>query len=398
MMPKFLKFSLIALLVAGCSASTKKQETDFVSNGIKIAEQQIEYQITKIDKTGKILNPRTLINNNIQYVSFADWTSGFFPGSLWYLYDLTKDEKWKVEAERFTMHIDSAKYLKSTHDVGFIINCSFGNGYRLTNNPDYKATMIRAAKSLITRFRPKTGTIQSWNVNSGWQSERGWMCPVIADNMMNLELLFEATKLSGDSSFWKIAVSHADKTLENHFRQDFSCYHVVDYDTITGEVRNKITAQGYSNESSWARGQAWALYGFTVCYRETQNPKYLDIAEKIAHFIITNKNMPADMVPYWDFDAPNIPNEPRDASAAAINASALYELSTYGQPELAKTADKIMTALSGPAYLATPGTNHNFVLMHSVGSIPHNNEIDVPLNYADYYFLEALARKKALLK
>ena len=132
--------------------------------------------------------------------------------------------------------------------------------------------------------------------------------------------LFEATKLSGDSSFWKIAVSHADKTLENHFRQDFSCYHVVDYDTITGEVRNKITAQGYSNESSWARGQAWALYGFTVCYRETQNPKYLDIAEKIAHFIITNKNMPADMVPYWDFDAPNIPNEPRDASAAAINA------------------------------------------------------------------------------
>ena len=216
---------------------------------------------------------------------------------------------------------------------------------------------------------------------------------------MNLELLFEASKLSGDSTFHKIAVSHANATLANHFRPDNSCYHVIDYDKIKGGVRNKQTAQGYADESSWARGQAWALYGYTVCYRETKDMRYLKQAEKVYNYLFTHKNMPDDLIPYWDFDAPDIPNEPRDASAAAITASALYELYTYNNnPEYKKTADKIISSLSSPAYLALVGTNGNFVLMHSVGSIPHNQEIDVPLNYADYYFLEALARKINLEK
>jgi uncharacterized protein YyaL (SSP411 family) len=215
--------------------------------------------------------------------------------------------------------------------------------------------------------------------------------------MMNLELLFEATRLSGDSSFYKKAVSHADATLANHFRPDCSSYHVIDYNKTTdGHVRNKHAAQGHAHESAWSRGQAWALYGFTVCYRETKDPRYLDMAEKIYNYLFSHPNMPGDLIPYWDFDAPNIPNEPRDASAAATMASALYELSGYGKAGYKQTADKIMNSLSSPAYLAIVGTNGNFLLMHSVGSIPHDNEIDVPLNYADYYFLEALLRKKKL--
>ena len=185
--------------------------------------------------------------------------------------------------------------------------------------------------------------------------------------------------------------------MAHHFRPDNSCYHVVDYDPETGEVRKRQTAQGYADESAWARGQAWALYGYTTCYRYTHDKKYLDQAQKVYNFIFTNKNMPEDLVPYWDFDAPNIPNEPRDASAASCTASALYELETYLHGNNYKaTADKIMESLGSPAYRAAVGTNGNFILMHSVGSIPHGAEIDVPLNYADYYFLEALIRKREM--
>jgi len=275
-----------------------------------------------------------------------------------------------------------------------MIQCSFGNGYRL-GEEQYKEVIIQAAKSLSTRFRPVAGIFQSWNVDKGWQSERGWECPVIIDNMMNLELLFNATRLTGDSSFYQMAVSHADQTIKNHYRPDFSCYHVVDYSMTDGTVRNRHTAQGYAHESSWARGQAWGIYGFTVCYRETRDPKYLQQAQKAFEFVVNHKNFPSDLVPYWDFDAPKIPDEPRDASAAAIMASALYELSGYEKREYYMGwADKIMVSLSSPAFRAKRGENGNFLLMHSVGSIPHGAEIDVPLNYADYYFLEALVRSR----
>ncbi len=213
---------------------------------------------------------------------------------------------------------------------------------------------------------------------------------------MNLELLFEASRMSGDTTFRHIALTHANTTMENQYRPDYSCYHVIDYDKIKGGVRGKCTAQGYADESAWARGQAWGgLYGFAVCYRETKDKRYLDMAENIYNYIFSHKNMPADLVPYWDFDAPNIPNEPRDASAAAVAASALYELSEF-KPEYKATADKITESLSSCAYRAIVGTNGNFLLMHSVGSIPHGQEIDVPINYADYYFLEALVRKRNL--
>jgi len=386
------------LLMFGNNSFLMSNNKKMITKDINLAVQQIGRQVDIIEQSSTFLNPRTVNDNKIQYIPSDDWTSGFFPGTMWHMYDLTGAEKWKKYAVKYTLRLDSIKYMTCHHDIGFIIGCSYGNAYRITKNPAYKAVIIEAAKSLSTRFRPAAGVIQSWDENRGWQAKRAWMCPVIIDNMMNLELLFKASDLSGDASFKKIAISHADQTMVNHFRKDYSCYHVVDYDKVKGGVRSKCTAQGYSNESAWARGQAWALYGYTICYRETKDKKYLDFVSRIYNYIFSNKNMPDDLVPYWDFNAPNIPNEPRDASAAAVMASALYELSTLGKPEYKKTADKIMESLSGPAYLAIVGTNSNFLLMHSVGSIPHGNEIDVPLNYADYYFLEALAKKRNLEK
>lgn len=386
------------LLTVSCSTEKKSNKEDsclLIAENTTVASQQLGHQVKLIEESGKILNARTIHCNKIQYIPIDDWTSGFFPGSMWYMYDLTKEDKWKTTGIKYTEALDSAKYLKWHHDVGFMIQCSYGNAYRVTQNPAYKDVIIEAAKSLSTRFRPVPGVIQSWDEDRGWQGTKGWMCPVIIDNMMNLEMLFEASKFSNDTTFRHIAISHANATLENQYREDYSCYHVVDYDKVKGGVRSKCTAQGYADESAWARGQAWGLYGFAVCYRETKDPRYLEMTEKIYNFIFKHKNMPADLIPYWDFDAPNIPNEPRDASAAAIIASALYELSQY-KPAYKITADKIISSLSGDAYRAIVGTNGNFILMHSVGSIPHNQEIDVPLNYADYYFLEALTRKKAL--
>lgn len=393
---KLLTLGLGLFLFTNCQQAPKNTHTDIIAEDVQFAEQQIGHQVEIIEASPMILIPRTIKDNKIKYITKEDWTSGFFPGSMWYMYELTGDEKWKDLGVKYTENLDSAQYITWHHDVGFIINCSFGNAYRITDNEAYKVVLVEAAKSLSTRYRPIPGVIQSWDEDRGWQGKKGWSCPVIIDNMMNLELLFTATRLSGDSSFYKMAVSHADMTLANQFRDDYSCYHVVDYDKIKGGVRSRVTAQGYADESAWARGQAWALYGFAICYRETQDPRYLELTDKIYQFLFTNKHMPKDLVPYWDFDAPNIPNEPRDASAAAIIASALYELSTFGKPAYKDTADKIIASLSSPAYRAVLGTNGNFLLMHSVGSIPHGHEIDVPLNYADYYFLEALSRKQSI--
>src|SRR5690554_6870810 len=389
-------FFLLNILLSCDDISRQPQDNyneNLYSEVIKTAELQIGYQVKLIEESGSILNPRTIRNGKIRYIGKRDWTSGFFPGTMFYMYDITSDPKWIEYGIKYTENLDSVKYLKSHHDVGFMINSSFGNALRLTNNEYYKEVIVEAAKSLSTRFRPNAGVIQSWDEDKGWQGQRGWMCPVIIDNMMNLELMFKATQFSGDSTFYDIAVTHADATMKNHYRDDWSCYHVVDYDKEKGGVRSKQNAQGYAHESAWARGQAWGIYGFTVAYRYTNDKRYLEMANNIYNFIFNHDNLPEDYIPYWDFNAPNIPNEPRDASAAAITASALYELVDYGFDEYKKTADKIITSLSGEAYRAIIGTNGNFLIMHSVGSIPHGEEIDVPINYADYYYLEALSRK-----
>ena len=393
-------FKLCPLLFAATvvTSAAGSPASDFINENVAHAANQYRGHLDTIDSIGHFVNPRTTLpDGNIWYVPVDDWCSGFFPGSLWYLGELTGNQDWSRRAADYTETLDSAQYLTWHHDVGFIIGSSYLNGYRLGGKEQYAPVVVNAAKSLATRFRPGAGVIQSWNVDKGWQSERGWACPVIIDNMMNLEIMFEATRLTGDSTFYYIAVSHANTTMAHHFRPDFSCYHVVDYDPATGDVRHRQTAQGYADESSWARGQAWALYGYTMCYRYTGDPNYIYQAIKVCDMIFNTPSMPDDLVPYWDYNAPNIPSEPRDASAAACTASALYELSTYlpgrGYKEL---ADKVVASLSSPAYRAATGENNHFLLMHSVGSIPHGHEIDVPINYADYYYLEALLRKKKL--
>ncbi|MEL5893535.1 glycoside hydrolase family 88 protein [Bacteroides sp. GD17] len=385
------------LIVVACRDVIEKSNAS-LADSIEHSVRQYSLQTKAIDKSSEGLIPYSIDSlGEVTYTSYQDWRSGFFPGSLWYLYALTGNEVWLPLAVKYTEALEKAQYITWHHDIGFIIDCSYLNGFRFGHKEGYKDVLLQAAKSLSTRFRPGAGVIQSWNTNKGWKARCGWQCPVIIDNMMNLELLFEATCLSGDSIYYNMAVSHADKTLKNHFRSDASCYHVVDYDLKTGEVRSRQTAQGYADESAWARGQAWAIYGFTMCYRYTHKSEYLKQACKIYDFIFTHKNLPKDLVPYWDYDALNIPNEPRDASAAAITASALYELSNYvPERSFRETADKIMRSLASSAYSAKTGENGNFILMHSTGSIPQKNEVDVPLSYADYYYLEALFRKKKL--
>jgi len=339
-------------------------------------------------------NPKTLTNDgNIYWIQTSyDWTEGFWPGTCWMLYEATNDEKWKEAAESAQKLFEHHKDLTHDHDLGFIFNNSYGKAYRITGDAQYKAVLIDAANALITRFNKHVGCLQSWDVDGGWQATRGWTFPVIVDNLMNLEMLFEVANLTGDTIYRDIAIAHANTTMKHHFREDGSSYHVVDYNPETGEVAHRVTAQGYADESAWARGQAWGLYGYTLCYRYTKDQKYLEFAEKIAQFILTHPNYPEDGVPYWDFNAPNIPNEVRDASAGAIVASALLELSTYTNDKYLEHAQHIIYSLSGDIYTAKEGENGHFVLKHSVGSIPHGNEIDVPLNYADYYYIEALTR------
>lgn len=390
-----LSLGVFLMTPAFCHAENN-DISNVINNDINFSTRQYSLMLQQIGREGKVRIPKTIDKlGRMVYIPIDDWCSGFFPGSLCYLYQLTNDKSWLLQSKRFTEVLDSIQYLTWHHDVGFMIGSSYLNIYRLNPNKAYKKAIIQTAKSLCTRFRKKAGVIQSWNVDRGWQSKRGWTCPVIIDNMMNLELLFEATRLSGDSTYWKVAVSHANKTLENQFRRDGSCYHVVDYDPNNGAVLHRQTAQGYADNSAWARGQAWAVYGYTVCYRYTHDRKYLDQAVKTLNFVMQNPNLPEDLIPYWDFDAPNIPNEPRDVSSAACIASALYEMNNY-LPDNGYTslADRIIRSLSSPEYRAPLGKNGCFLLMHSVGSIPHNNEIDVPLNYADYYFLEALTRRK----
>lgn len=380
---------------------------DIVAENFEFAAQQLEYAVMLTEETvnndtrdslkkvaSPLVSPRTMADDgSLIMVPARDWTSGFFAGELWYMYEYTKDPKWEELAIRFTSPLESQKLNKGTHDLGFMIFDSFGHGLRLSDLSDYKEINMAAARSLASRYKPNARIIRSWDHNG-----QKWDCPVIIDNMMNLELLFWASKESGDTSFYNIAVNHANTTMKNHFREDYGTWHVVDYDTITGEVCNKTTHQGFADESSWTRGEAWALYGYTMTYRETKNEDYLTQARNIANFIFTHPNLPDDLIPYWDFDAPEIPNEPRDVSAATITASALYELSLYGGEmavQYKEWADTILKNLTSH-YRATLESDAGFLLLHSTGAKSLNSEIDVPLVYADYYFLEALSRKSKI--
>ena len=388
---------LVVLLTISCA---KKNEVGFVEDALKYCATQTERSLNELKKDSAIdytMMPRNILNGeskwNCRKATKDEWTAGFWPGVLWYDYEYTQDESIKSEAEKFS---SSLKFLSETpafdHDLGFLIFCSYGNGYRLTGNQEYKKIILNTADTLATLFNPKVGTILSWPREV---EGKGWPHNTIIDNMINLEMLFWAAKNGENKKLYDIAVSHANTTMENHFKPDYSCYHVVVYDTITGQKIKGITHQGYSDESMWARGQAWAIYGYTVCYRETMDSRYLEFVQKVADAYL--KNLPDDLIPYWDFSAPGIPNSPRDASAAAITASALLELSGYvknGKGENYRaTAIKMLESLHDNYQSAN--INPSF-LVHSTGHWPNKSEIDASIIYADYYYIEALLRLRKI--
>ncbi len=397
---------LIVLLLFSCS----NKENSFVDENIKFATEQTKRMLDSIgEPQGKY--PRTINDDgSLRTTNIYGWTSGFFPGTLWYLYELTNDNYWKEQAVKWTMPLEPNKDNTKDHDVGFMMYCSYGNGLRLTKNKEYKNILIQTANSLITRYNPVIKSIKSWEGGKAHNDTTIWNFPVIIDNMMNLELLMWASKVTGDQKYREIAVNHANTTIKNHIRPDYSCYHVVDYDTITGKVLDQATAQGYADNSTWARGQAWGIYGFTMMYRETKDTTYLNIAKKMADFFLNNPNLPEDKISFWDFNAGQTSYTPewkydysqhkenlRDASAAAIASSAMFELAQHtGDRKYSDAATIMLKNLASDKYRASLGKNGNFILMHSTGSLPHGKEIDVPLVYADYYFLEALKRYKEM--
>ncbi len=391
--------ALSAIFLISCNSDS---ETSMMDKAVKSAGEQLKLQTEYFEDFD--FYPRTYQDGEFKKVKHTDWTCGFFPGSLWLEYQLTGDEAFKDAALKYTARIEDCTTHRGTHDLGFMTFCSYGKQHEVLADSASAAVIVESARTLIERYDPEIGLIRSWDFGD-------WNYPVIIDNMMNLEMLFWVAEYTGDQTFRDIAISHADKTMENHFREDYSSYHVVSYNA-DGSVEKKQTWQGYSHESAWSRGQAWGLYGYTLCYRCTKDEKYLAQAENIAGYILSH--LPEDYVPYWDYNAPGTGKElteeakaddcgivdgvpARDASAAAITASALIELSGYtGKTEYLETAKKIVASLCGETYLAEPGTNGGYVLKHSTGAASLGSEIDVPINYADYYFLEAIYRLKNL--
>lgn len=394
------KIALHLWLLAGISFSAcgggpeptpAAEMTSLIDKNFAFAAEQ--YKLLAANTPANLM-PRTYDPVKKEYMPSDTkwWCSGFFPGTLWYIYEHTRDEAIRKEAEARLGILEKEKHFTGNHDLGFMMYCSFGNAYRITGNAAYKPTIDTAAMSLASRFRPGIQSIQSWDKNKHFE------CPVIIDNMMNLELLYWVSDNGGDARFRDIAITHANSTLERHYRPDNSSWHVLDYDLAAGKLTRYKTWQGAADSSAWSRGQSWGLYGFVTMYRFSKDARYLEQANKIARFILDHPRLPEDLVPYWDFDAQEIPNTYRDVSAAAINASALLELAQYttgaDQQKYLDAATKLIKVLSSEKYLAKAGENGGFLLKHSVGALPFNSEVDMPLTYADYYYLEALKRYK----
>lgn len=394
-MNKLLSLSVLAttLLLSSCSNAPQEEPlAKVIDRGLKASTEQALLMAKELEQQDGRL-PKSIKDGKLETSDCYWWCSGFFPGELWYLYENNPTPELKKYAGLFTERLEKVQHVTDNHDVGFMLYCSYGNGYRLTQNPAYKDVLVTGAGSLSTRFNPMIKAIRSWDFTNNGK----WQYPVIIDNMMNLELLTWASKTTGDNRFHDIAVTHANTTMENHFRDDYSCYHVVSYDTITGKPHIKMTHQGYADESAWARGQAWAIYGYTLVYRETGSKKYLRFVEKVTDLYL--KRLPEDFIPYWDFDDPAIPNAPKDASSAAIVASGLLELvqledNKQKAKQYKEAAINMLYSLSSDKYQSRD-KNPSF-LLHSTGNLPGGYEIDASINYADYYYIEALTRYKKM--
>lgn len=384
--------NLIALfLLLSVPPRAMAQSLDsLTSHALEFAGSQLSKSVLEI-RDSTLFARCSLPDGSWKTTAARDWTSGFFPGCLWYMYEYTKDPSFKHAAGRWTAGLVREQFDRGTHDLGFKVFDSYGNGYRLSPSEEYGSVILQAAQTLALRFNPTVGCIKSWD-------NRKWAYPVIIDNMMNLELLFWSAQHGGSKQLRDIAIRHAETTMKNHFRPDGSTYHVIGYDTASGAVLVRNTHQGYADESVWARGQAWAVYGFTMAYRYTKDDRFLNTAQRAANYFLDH--LPSDFVPYWDYLAPGIPNEPRDVSAGAIVSSALFELSGYGKSDADRAkyleaAKKILRSLCSAPYFAE-GTQSHALLNHAVGSKPASSEVDVSIIYADYYFLEALLRYKRL--
>lgn len=385
-----MKKLLYILFFISSLAYSQNDMKSLIEDNFKFAEQQYLYMASQNPEHDRMPQSFDEKTGKFDARDITWWCSGFYPGSLWYIYEQTQNAEIRKEAERSLKVIEPNQHFTGNHDLGFMVYCSYGNAYRLTENEDYKKIIFNASEALSTRYRPSIKSIQSWNKNDYFN------CPVIIDNMMNLEMMLWATQNGADKKYWDISVTHANSTIKEHFRPDYSSYHIVDYDLEKGKVLRKATWQGAANTSAWARGQAWALYGFVTMYRFTKDVKYLKQAEHIADFILNHPNLPEDKIPYWDFDAPLMPKAKRDASAGAIVASALLELGQFSKAKkkYVDAGTDMIKSLASPSYRAELKTNGGFLLKHSVGALPLNSEIDVPLIYADYYFLESLKRYK----
>ena len=376
-------------------SSCERQETmeELTSRVFNRAMAQFEILDANLDsfagsEHGTNVYPRSINADGTLWTSdYKWWCSGFFPGSLWYVYEYTDNEKFKTLALKYQEGLEPLRYRTDDHDIGFQLMCSFGNCMRITGDTLCKPVILDGANSLATRFNPVVGCTKSWDTKK-------YSFSVIIDNMMNLELLFKALELGGPASLKDVAVSHAYTTMANHFREDKSTRHVLDYNPETGELIKVHPGQGLSEDSAWARGQAWGLYSFPMVYRFTQDPQILEHAVAIAEYIIPR--LPEDGIPYWDFDSPDIPDDVRDASAAAIMACGFIELSGYVDEEKSMrylaVAEKMIRTLASEEYLAEEGEIYGFLLKHSTGFKLRGSEVNAPLTYADYYFLEALMR------
>jgi len=369
-----------------------------VEKAINYCENKTRATLNHLKAYNKL--PRTIPagENHWRTQPAGDWTSGFWAGILWHMYDATENEKIRVEAEKFTAELGSIlKQPLSSYQLGYILNSSYGNGYRLTGNKEYKRVLVNAADSLMPLFNKKAGTFLSWPGKIG-DSILGPHNTAV-DDMLNLELLFLASRVTKNKSMANKANSHAYVLMNNHIRTDSTVFQVSVYDKITGECLRKKNSSGYADSSTWSRGQALGIYGFTISYRETGDIKYLRAAEAL--LVTYLSRLPDDYIPYWDFNDPKIPNAPKDVSAAAIVSSALFELSElqntiYDRRYYREFAERILWSLSSPKYLSR-GENDSF-LIHSTGSKPTNEDVDVSSIYADYFYIEALTRLQKILQ
>ncbi|MDU0352621.1 glycoside hydrolase family 88 protein [Paraglaciecola aquimarina] len=397
-----------AFMVSACSANDSSSANHSAANAVGgWPTDNVAFCSAALDKASEQLDgfrkhytnpnkiPTQFENGEAIYTNFMGWTSGFIAGNFWYLYEHTKDESWLNTATKWTDALERSQFNRKTHDIGFIMNNSYGNGLRLTGNKAYDPILLNSAKTLMERYNPKLGLTFSWS----WGS---WEFPVIIDNMMNLELLFNASLATGDKTYYDAAVSHATITMKHHFRDDFSSYHLVDYSRTTGLPKHKQTFQGIADDSSWSRGQAWGAYGYTMTYRYTQDEKFLNHARGIVNYLLTHKNMPEDLIPYFDYDAPDYPEitNYRDSSAGSLLASSLFELANYVDEDEAKryraAAMKMLRSLASPEYLAEKGENGHFLLKQATYNFPKDLGLNTAINYGDYYYLEALTRCKSL--